>query len=346
MAYGVFEDSGMVGGPSEFDAMITDLRLHHLESVMFTNGFLRYELPLADVSDARNFPVYSSWMMGELNEQWWNLAETPDIGTARQVIGPMVDKLKVHPSIRGYNLLDDATPDRNELMRLAVQVFRERDPNHPASPMLVPRDVGRQVFDYVQPDAFLTYDYPIGPNATPCAWGAGFIDDLRYTTATKPSSVPLWLVLQTHQKAWGPAATTLRAPSAEEVRLQNWIAVGEGARGIWWFIYSSQQGWIGLRDQPLLYAEVGDLAQRTMALPQLTKEADQIFGGPDYVSTMTDSNGARYAIAANMSCAARDVKLTSSLSGHLLDVESGETFAFGQPIPFRGGDGRIFEVVP
>jgi hypothetical protein len=83
-----------------------------------------------------------------------------------------------------------------------------------------------------------------------------------------------------------------------------------------------------------------------MALPQLTKEADQIFGGPDYVSTMTDSNGARYAIAANMSCAARDVKLTSSLSGHLLDVESGETFAFGQPIPFRGGDGRIFEVVP
>ena len=103
-------------------------------------------------------------MMGELYEQWWNLPETTDIATARQVIGPMVDKLKVHPSIRGYNLLDDATPDRNELMRLAVQVFRERDPQRPASPMMVPNDLGRQVFDYVQPGAFLTYNYPVGQN--------------------------------------------------------------------------------------------------------------------------------------------------------------------------------------
>ena len=108
---------------------------------------------------------------------------------------------------------------------------------------------------------------------------------------TKPSAVPLWLVLQTHRKAWGPVATTLREPSVEEVRLQNWIALGEGARGIWWFIYSSQQGWVGLRDQPVLYAEVGDLAQRTTALPRLSKQVDQIFAGPDYASTMTDSNG-------------------------------------------------------
>ena len=130
------------------------------------------------------------------------------------------------------------------------------------------------------------------------------------------------------------------------MRLQNWIALGEGARGIWWFIYSSQQGWVGLRDQPVLYAEVGDLAQRTTALPRLSKQVDQIFAGPDYASTMTDSNGVRYVVAANMSCTAHDVTLTSALSGRLRDVESGETFAFRDAIPFRGGDGRIFQVVP
>jgi hypothetical protein len=41
------------------------------------------------------------------------------------------------------------------------------------------------------------------------------------------------------------------------------------------------------------------------------------------------------------------VTLTSpSLSGRLLDVETGQTFTFGQRIPFRGGDGRIFRYIP
>jgi hypothetical protein len=347
IAYGVFEDAGMVGSPSAMEAMITDLRSHGIGSVMFTNGFLRHQLPLADVSDARNFPVFASWMMGDLQERWWNLAATPNIATARQVIGPMVDELKVHPSIRGYNLVDDATPDKNELMRLAVQVFRERDPARPASPMMVENDLGQLVFDYVRPDAFLTYNYPADETTTPCSWARTFVDEIRYTTRTKAASVPLWLVLQTHRTTFGPVGTKLRYPSAEEVRLQNWIALGEGAQGIWWFIYSSQQGWLGLRDQPALYTEVGDLARRTTALPRFTKQVDQVSAGADYASTLTDSTGARYVVIANTSCAARDVTLTtSSLSGRLLDVESGQTFAFDEPIPIRGGDGRVFRHLP
>ena len=348
IAYGVFEDAGMVAGPSAMDAMITDLRLHNLQSVMFTNGSIRQQLPLADVTDARAFPVYSSWMMGDLYEQWWDrAASTTTIETARQVIGPMVDQLKVHPSMRGYNLIDDATPDRNELMRLAVQVFRERDPGRPASPMMVEKDFGQQVFDYVKPDAFLTYNYPADETTTPCSWTRTFVDEIRYTTRTKPASVPLWLVLQTHRTTFGADGSKLRYPTAEEVRLQNWMAVGEGAQGIWWFIYSSQQGWLGLRDQPLLYAEVSDIAKRTTALPRFTKQVDQVSAGSNYASTMTDSNGARYIVAANTSCAARAVTLSSSsLAGRLLDVETGETFSFGQAIPFRGGDGRIFRHLP
>ena len=287
-------------------------------------------------------------MMGDLYTQWWDrAAASTSIDAARQIIGPMVDRLKVHPSIRGYNLIDDATPDKNELMRLAVQVFRERDPGRPASPMMVEKDLGQQVFDYVRPDAFLTYNYPADVTTTACSWARTFIDELRYTTRTKPASVPLWLVLQTHRTTFGTADSRLRYPAAEEARLQNWIALGEGAQGIWWFIYSSQQGWLGLRDQPILYAEVSDLARRTTALPRFTKQADQVFAGADYASTMVDSNGERYVVAANTSCGARDVTLTSpSLSGRLLDVETGQTFAFGQRIPFRGGDGRIFRYIP
>lgn len=340
---GVFEDAGLVDAAA-FDAMITDLRAHGLGSAMFTNGRLVDKLPLADVSDRRNFPVYSSWMMGDLYDQWWNRTDSPDITEARRVIGPMVDQLRVHPSIRGYNLIDDATPDRNELMRLAVQVFREQDPAHPASPMMVEGDFGQQVFDYTGPGAFLTYDYPADETTTACSWPDHWIGELRYTTRTKPASVPLWLVLQTHKTIFGSVGSRLREPTVEEVRLQNWIAVGEGARGIWWFIYSSQQGWTGLHDNPPLYAEVGANAARTTALPRLTKQADAVSAGTNYASTMTDANGTRYVVAANTSCSARNVTLTSTLSGRLADVESGQTYDFGQSIPFRGGDGRIFRV--
>jgi hypothetical protein len=140
--------------------MITNLRAHGLNSVMFTQGTLAKAGALAPVSDRLSFPVYTSWMYQELGTQWLDASPTLDIAAARSIIGPMVDALKVHPSIKGYHILDDATTAYNEKLRLAAQVFRERDPSHPASPMMVQGSQGRQVYDYVQPDAFLTCEPP------------------------------------------------------------------------------------------------------------------------------------------------------------------------------------------
>jgi hypothetical protein len=329
------------------DAMITDLRAHNLSSVLFTNGHVQYQSALADVADRRGFSIYSSWLMGELYRRWYPSTVPATIEKAREIIGPLVDQLRTHPSIRGYNLLDDATSRYNDKLRLAVQVIRERDPLRPASPMMVEGTEGPAVFDYVRPDAFLTYNYPADESNTSCSWTSRWVSEIRATTSSKPAAVPLWIVLQTHQTTFGPVGTKLRYPSVAEVRLQNWLAVGEGAKGIWWFIYSSQQGWLGLRDQPGLYAEVADNARRVSALPRFTKQADQASAGTNYASTMTDTNGATYVLAANTSCTARTVTLTSStLTGRLLDVETGEMFAFGQAIPFRGGDGRMFRHLP
>src|SRR4029450_13140411 len=136
------------------DALITDLRAHNMNSVLFTNGFVRYQEPLADVADARGFSIYNSWLMGELTERWYPTSVPATLDEARRVIGPLVDELKVHPSIKGYNIRDDATTSYNEKMRLAIQVIREGHPGAPASPMLVEGTQGPAVFDYVQPDAF------------------------------------------------------------------------------------------------------------------------------------------------------------------------------------------------
>ena len=345
---GMFEDANITDTPAELQAMITDVRAHNLSSAMFTNGILRYQLPMADVSDAANFPIYTSWMMGDLYQNWWNPSVPADIGTARAVIGPLVDALRVHPSIRGYNMLDDATPDRATKIRLALQVFREHDAGRPASPMMVAGDLGQQVYSATTPDAFLTYNYPARVANSACSWADSWVLSIRATIATKPASTPLWLVLQTHStQSWVGDTYPLRYPTVEEVRLQNWIAIGEGARGIWWFLYSSQQGWTGLRDNPTLYGEVSADALRTRTLPGLAKRQDQVVAMGNYASTMVDGAGRTYVLAANTSCSPRNVTLTSTmLTGRLVDVETGVSYSFGQGIPFRGGDGHLYRFEP
>jgi hypothetical protein len=176
----------------------------------------------------------------------------------------------------------------------------------------------------------------------------------RLVAKTKPAATPLWMILQTHSFGTG-GALSLRAPSAAEVRMQHWLAIGEGATGIFWFIYSSQQGWLGLVDNPPLYQEVAALAQRVKPLRSLLlslhKGEDRftIAGGTNpYISTLTSSDGKQsYAVAVNRDCQAPQ-KLTINsplLKGRLRDLESGQIYAQGQPIMLQPGDGRIFEIV-
>jgi hypothetical protein len=196
--------------------------------------------------------------------------------------------------------------------------------------------------------------YPVGEWNAPCDFtltGFGytnrtFVSYIREVTMSKPPDTPLWIVLQTH----GAPQFDLRTPIPAEVRLQYWLAVGEGAQAVYWFIYSTQQGWIGLEDNPTLYAEVTSLAQRTGVLrPHLSgahKVADR-FGatGGAYTATLIGQDERVYAVVANQSCDSRTVSVSSSEQGALRDLESGQVYSFGQGFTLSGGDGRMFELI-
>jgi hypothetical protein len=135
------------------------------------------------------------------------------------------------------------------------------------------------------------------------------------------------------------------------------MAVGEGATGIFWFTYSSQQGWIGLRDAPALFDEVGMLARRLgplrPTLLQAHRAPDQfaVAGvGQPYVSTLASHDGTkRYAVVVNRGACSESAVLTvtsSTLHGQLRDLETGQQFSLGQGISFAPGDGKVFELVP
>ncbi len=364
--YGMFEDIWLQD-PDSFGATLDDLRARGLDTILFTNGRVAHEDALLAVADGQQDVGVLLGPHEELLANWYHNAEAPtDLATAREIIGPLVDGLKDHPSLRGYNVMDDSPSDLAQKIALAVQVFQERDPARPALPVIV--GAHEAVYRQARPRVLLTYAYPVGATQGPCDFhypgfkGAGassFVDYVRQLSRYRDADVPLWLILQTHGelKGFDPAAApiTLREPSVEEVRLQNWLAVGEGATGIFWFVYSTHphEWWTGLRDKPTLYAEVTDLAQRmakvraTLAALHKTRDLATVAGGPAYASTLVSADGQHtYVVVANQQCSPQDLAVRlPGFQGQLADLESGARYAAGAPIPFRGGDGKLLEAV-
>jgi hypothetical protein len=359
---GVWGDGNITTTPELFESMIQDLKPRSLDTVLFTNNWVSRHAGLLDVSDRLGFNVIFA-PTGELNDHWWRDTITADAATARRVIEPLVDQIEGHPSLKGYMIADEPLVRHQEKVKLAVDTFRSRDPRRPAIPVLIGLERGDVIFQESRPDVMLIDVYPVAWSNALCEFamtGFGykeldFVGYVRELTKTKPVEVPLWMILQTHR--WGDGRpSSLREPTVEEVRLQTWLAIGEGAKGIFWFTYSSQQGWRGLPDNPPVYEEVTSLARRIVPLRgtllDLRRSSDvfETFGSPNpYVSTLTKvDDSTMYAVVANRSCQ-RSEWLTISAGdrlGSLRDLEAGQTYRLGTPIRFEPGDGRIFEFVP
>jgi hypothetical protein len=368
----MFEDANYVRGPADFAVTVADLQARHFDSILFTNNFTYRDEPLLGVADDLGFRVVFG-PHAELNAALWPLGAPASLDHARRVIFPLVDHVRHHPSLLGYNVLDDA-PDRlAPKVAFALQAFRERDPRRPAAPVLI--EGHDEVARAARPDVRLTYVYPAVVVKPPCHFSHlhgqdgrpttdSIGDRLRHLAALPGPDAPLWVVLQTHgaTREYDPSfpdVNALREPTVEEVRLQHWLALGEGARGIFWFIYTTQQFWTGVRDNESLLAEVTDLARRTLPLrpilPRLRKGQDRAVVSAvadlpapyrPYASSLEDSEGRLYVVAANRSCAPQWLTVdVPGAAGWLRDVESGSLVPSGTTLRFRGGDGRLFEVV-
>ncbi|MCL4368646.1 MAG: carbohydrate binding domain-containing protein [Actinobacteria bacterium] len=360
---GVFEDGNMTYGVSaDFEAMINDLKSHALDAVLFTNNSAQRDEPMLSVSDRLGFNVYFAPHY-ELDRNWWPANVAATIDNARSAIYPLVDLVNGHASVKGYNVADEPTNDQQDKVALAVQAFRERDPGGAIAPILIGINRAEPIFDAAKPSPMLIDVYPVGYANPACDFtmtGFGYTDQdfssyVRTITRNKPADTPLWIILQIHNFGTDPLYS-LRQPTVPEVRAQNWMAIGEGATGIFWFIYSSEQGWTGLKDNPTLFQEVSSLASRVAPLRStllgLHRTGDQftVSGGPNpYVSTLTNKDGTKtYAVVVNKGSCGSDQSLSVSsvgLQGQLRDLETNRVYALGAPITFRPGDGKIFELV-
>lgn len=101
------------------------------------------------------------------------------------------------------------------------------------------------------------------------------------------------------------------------------MGISEGATGIFWFVYSSQQGWTGIKDALGIKTEISNLVNRTKPLKSTLLNAKKvsdkftISGGLNqYISTLQSKDGTRYyAVLVNKgSCSAsQNLTISSSL---------------------------------
>jgi chitodextrinase len=361
---GMFEDGNLVTSQTVYNNMVNDLRTRGFDSLMMVNTHSTRHGSYLGYTDPMPFNVYMNPTY-DFDRSWWPDQFPATIEQARIAAAPVVNAWKNHPSFKGYYVADEPGLHQRTKVSLISQAFRELDPTRPNFPVLIGVDRVGPIFEAARPGRMVIDVYPCAfRNAigdfTMNGFGYSnldFVSYIRQATSTRPAGTPLWIVLQAHKVGDGTQFWHLREPVATEIRCQEWLALGEGATGIFWFIYSSEQGWIGLKDNPSLMNEcaslntrVGPLRETLKGLHRVTNQFTVTGAGPrpHYSSTLENSNSTKkYVVIVNRDCVnAQNLQFTSGNTGRLKDLESGVIVDQGTAVNFRPGDGRIYELVP
>ncbi|MDP3941799.1 MAG: carbohydrate binding domain-containing protein [bacterium] len=364
----------MIPGPNELTAYINDVTARGMDSLMMNNNNITNPLQqqMLAAADQKNFNMLEG-PQNELYSQWWNdNTVTVDLATAKQIAQPLVDLMKIHPSLKGYNLVDDADGQSLLKRNLMQQAFYELDPTRQVSYIQGATPDRYDFVNNIQPRAVYSYGYPASVGLSACDWRRGdlgqrtWVDNFRIGKQFIPDNTPSYQILQTHQTQKDingtilNDASALRYPTVEELRLQQWLAIGEGATGLFWFTYNDlttppgQPSWIGWRNNPTFLTEITDLSQRIQpfkpTLAQLKKIDDKftVSGtGKVYTSTFLHKIDNRiFVLVSNLECTQQTLTLsTTYVTGQLKDLETNATQNITDPITLRGGDGKVFELV-
>ena len=381
--YGVFEDSTVMGGSDAiFRAKIRSLKdgkygiKGTFDSILFTNGPSIAEEHLLNVADQEGFTIIAA-PMNELNQYVWKANPQPSAAQIDSVVSSYVNAYKKHPSVIAYNTLDDANSQFNWGLPTVISSFQTHDPANPASGLFISTSIGKEAILAADPKVILLQEYPAGYGQPACDFTyfnsrhTDFSTMLKYMLMEKPKDVPVYISLQTHNTIKydfnDPVQVAaafnnqnilggLREPTVEELRLQQWLAVGEGVKGIYWFTYSKTpyQEWRGIENTDFMYQEIADLSNRIQPLKstllQLEKTDDfvDVSGtGKTYISTLRHkTTGEYYIVAANHECTPQTLRIDSRyVTGQIRDLETNKIYNLGDSFSFRGGDGKMFQLL-
>ncbi|MEM7735925.1 MAG: beta-galactosidase [Deinococcota bacterium] len=374
---GVFQSGAALNGLDGFTEMVSRLKSAGMDSaiVIERSG----SASIFEHAEAEDFHVILMPNY-ELDRSWW-ADEFPDTTEqASRAADAIVDNLETYESLLAYALVDEPHTRMTSKVCNITDAFRETT-DAPVTGVFVGTNRGELIFRDCQPDILLIDIYPFNQESALGEFnmrGFGynnldFVDYIRRYTRFKTPGQPLWVLLQTHSTDWPDYK--LREPTPEELRAMNWLAVGEGASGFFYFHWTTAQTWRGLADNPMLLTEVASFSQRIAGIEPLLlnwHKTDDLFfvAATDaerlgYTSTLTANNLdlPEDILSASLTqdgqqmfvtVVNRDVQesrefyleaLPTLPEIHLANIETGARQALSDPILLDAGSGAVFLVL-
>ena len=354
-----------------------------LDSVAFFNAHSTFE-GWADVLDGTPIRLIQG-IHQDLEDEWMPLSDgAASQAVLDAILVPALDLYDDHPSVIAYVFEDDLSANAttaNRAEEVMLRVPQLDAAARPASPAILSGDT---LLDPAAMGSMLVFGpshYAVRWASTGVRKTEG---DFTITGGTDWQSYPrawvldypdahIWWWLQAHQLGDGSdVANDLAYPTAREIRKMVWEAVGSGVKGILWFIFNDMPELPSLgqanpssRERYDAVAEMGkrlspSIRQRLLrCAPSAANTEFTASGGGSgstwlhanfanaYISTLHDaSSDTYYVVVCNRSLSTASVTIDSAtLSGNLVNLETGATIAVGSSVSLGPLDGTIFRFV-
>lgn len=349
-----------------------DIAAHGVNAAVVPNTQPNHYKPLLDGAGASGVKLII-----ELDREGAELGKMVrgDLPLSDETIRASLDtKLKpivTHPALWGVQLLDEppmGTYDRYATVAKALEAYAPR-----LLPFccLIGNGPVASFCEKTKPDVVAFDCYPIGAAARigdPAPMlGYNGVANAACTSAL-PYRVPVWAVLQVHS-----ITGIHRFPTPAEIRCMTYLALANGCKGVWWFLYQTEywnkdrnEFMYGLVDRSFKgdarWEEIGKLTKEISRLAPALLELDlapEVSVASDGIAhVLKDRQGRSYVFAVNtdtvsarkvtvrldwLSTQNRDPKILR-LPGRLLiqpDQLGGKLIWSDTLAP---GDGALFEV--
>jgi hypothetical protein len=187
----------------------------------------RHRINMIAVENTSGIPVpVLKQMLGEGERagvlMWASENGLPDVAEAESYARRRISLLKDEKGLLVWSPWDEPYPENMEKWLKWKQAFEAADPNHPVIAVTCGGPKGFELHDVVQ-----GYDYYPVYVENPNPWDVAPMVRRYVEAAPKP----VWFVVQAFQ------GEGRRMPTVAESRLMTYAALGEGAKGILYFIY-------------------------------------------------------------------------------------------------------------
>jgi hypothetical protein len=340
----------------------SDIAAHGLNAVVVPNTQPNHHKVLLDAAEENKLKLIVELDKegGELGAMTRGTIAFSDEGL-QKVFDTKLKPIMSHPALLGVQIIDEPQPPTFERYAKIVAALRAYAPKlQPFSCLIGSSDL--EAFARTTKQGVAAFDYyPI--NSSVRLGDSKVMKNYDHLVADACSAgvktnTPIWAVVQAH------TCGAERVPTPEETRCMTYIALANGCKGIWWFMYQTElqadgKAWMtGVVDKQFkarpLWDEIGDLSIQVKALVPIVSKLTPADGALNVICSgvshvLKDPDGRLYIAVVNTDTLAMrpvyiDVIAPDIAKAKFVEAVSGRECYNIEPLPTGGI--RMTEIIP